>query len=83
MMSEGTNPRGRPRSLEPGSLGGVLVLRWLEQTGRSLSAVAGLAGVSRSYLTRVISGERQPTYHLALWLETMGAAPYRSWSEPI
>jgi len=73
--------RGRPLEIRPGSAGGAALLRWLAEDGRSLSALAAAAGISRWTLHAVIAGERRPTYELALWLSRVAGVPYEAWVE--
>ena len=58
--------------------------RYLATSGVRQAALAGLLGITRGYMSQVVSGSRQPSLTLALKIAqvTDGAVPVSAWMPP-
>lgn len=61
-----------------------MLAKFISESGKNRSAWAVMLGISRSYLSEILSGNRRPSLELAVSIErkTNGAVPASSWIEP-
>ncbi|MGA0540703.1 helix-turn-helix domain-containing protein [Neotabrizicola sp. VNH66] len=57
---------------------------YIDKTGIRQAALAGALGISKGYMSELVSGDKSPGRELAVKIEraTFGAVPVQSWDHP-